>query len=55
MQDMLDSYDRILGEKDFAPPLMTVDGFMIREGKLLGQKERENFHTVVAKEPFSCK
>ena len=28
---------------------------MIKEGNLLGKKEKENFHTVVAKGLYACK
>ena len=55
MQDMLDSYDGTLGGKDFSPTPMTAGGFMIRAGEPLGQKEKENFHTVVAKGLYACK
>mgnify|MGYP006897556831 CR=1 FL=1 len=56
MTDMVESFEgEKIKEKDTAPTPLAGDGFDVDESKLLEDKLKENFHTIVTKGLYACK
>ena len=55
MDDIVESFEGEIKDNDSAPTPITSDGFDNDESKPIGDKEKENFHTIVAKALYACK